>query len=260
MTYLDEGGVLKRRVAVLGPALADQDELGWEQPKVAAEIGITALTVMLIVMLMFVGGVGYLVQSIVREDLRAGKHVPEEERVLTVIREYYREHEYRPGVVRDIAPNGSVQTANTMLSVLVEFRDYSRRRIAVEKVGERYLVDWESWVGHSELPWTEFLKSRPKEEKMFRVRCSPVEYYNFDFGDDGKWQSFRLESPDQKLLIFGYAERHSAIARALIPRSDGPSESSAILLLRFPENPRSRNQVIISKFLGSGWVLEGERN
>ena len=313
VSYLEEGGTMRRRVAILGPAEADQDELNGERAKPSAETGNMALTVLLLVMLVFVGGIGYLVYGIVREDLRSEDAATEAERIAAltsavvellendepevvidldlvaelarmkpaveafltaktvdemlewvrhrerlepVIREYYREHDYLPSRIREIAPKGKVQTIESLYSVVVELQNYSQRPIAVENLEDDYRIDWESWVGHSEMAWEKFLRDRTLEPRMFRARCSPVEYYNFDFSDDSKWQSFRLESPDEEFLIFGYAERSSEIALALKSRDDEKKDKAVIVVLEFPADPRSRNQVIIREFLGSGWVLD----
>ena len=232
VSYLEEGGTMRRRVAILGPAEADQDDLAWERAKPSAEVGNMALTVLLLVMLVFVGGIGYLVYGIVREDLRAEDAASEAERIAAlkaavvellendepagvialdlaaelarikpvvealltaetvddmlewvrhrerlepVIREYYRENEYRPSPIREIAPKGDAQMIGSLYSVVVELRNYSQRPIAVEKREDAYRIDWESWVGYSEMPWEKFLRDRPSEPRMFRVRCSPVE-------------------------------------------------------------------------------------
>ena len=36
--------------------------------------------------------------------------------------------------------------------------------------------------------------------------------------------------------------------------------ASYVLLLRYPEEPQTRNQVLIEKVVASGWVVEGDES
>jgi hypothetical protein len=144
----------------------------------------------------------------------------------------------------------------TISSVKIRTRDYEVRSVAFQETPEGIRIDWESWAGWSEMPWGEFLKVRPSSAKLFRVKLSAVDYFNFAFTDDKKWQSYRLESPDGEHAVFGYAERGSVLASRLHPPPD-VKEIAVTLLLKFPGNA-SANQVIIEKCIADGWVLETE--
>ena len=88
------------------------------------------------------------------------------------------------------------------------------------------------------MPWSEFLTKRPTEAVEFRVRLSPIDYYNFGFADDAKWQSYRLDSPDGEHSIYGYTERGSVLDARLRPPPDTKS-MPVLLSLRFPEGAES---------------------
>jgi hypothetical protein len=142
-------------------------------------------------------------------------------------------------------------------SVRVRTRDYSEAYLAFVETASGPKIDWESWAGWSEMPWEDFLTEKPVEPKLFRVMLSDVDYYNMAFRDEAKWRSYRLESPDGSTAIYGYAERDSATDSRLRPSPDVKSVNFT-LRLRFPEGGESRNQVIIDRLLGDGWVLETE--
>ncbi len=144
-----------------------------------------------------------------------------------------------------------------IFSVNVRTRDYEEKTITFAETPEGVRIDWESWVGWSEMPWGAFLDAKPKEATVFRVNLSAVEYYNVAFTDDTKWKSYRLESPDGKHAIYGYAEVGSVLNAKLRPPPDIKSVGM-ILAVRFPENAASGNQVIIEKCIAEGWVLENE--
>ena len=144
-----------------------------------------------------------------------------------------------------------------LVTVGVRTGDFEEREMTfIEESGE-LRIDWESWVGWSEMTWEEFGDTKPEEPKLFRVILSAIDYYNFGFSDEGKWQSFRLESPDLSHAIYGYAERGSVLEARLRPPAD-QRKVPLVLKLAFPKNARSDSQVLIDKFIAEGWVLTDE--
>lgn len=177
------------------------------------------------------------------------------QRLEPIIRRHYREG-FTPVVVREIAPDGSARAVEGLFSVLVEMEDFKRRPIALEKVDGGFLVDWESWVGYSELPWDEFMCRRPTESAVFRVKTRVEHYYNYEFSDEDAWRSFQLQSPDGERTLYGYVPRHSAMERELMPLDPGMEVSAHTLALRYPEGASRGNQVLVERVLASGWVLK----
>lgn len=174
------------------------------------------------------------------------------------------------GRMRRYYPNGTIKAAgvakfNTrselarngaILSVGVRTRDFEERSISFFDTPEGIKIDWESWAGWSEMPWEEFLTSRPSTAKVFRVKLSEVDYYNFFFADEGKWRSYRLDSPDEQHSVFGYAERGTVLDSTLRPSAD-VKEIALMLSLKFPDEEGPGKQVIIEKIITEGWVEEG---
>lgn len=150
-----------------------------------------------------------------------------------------------------------ISRKGSIASLSIRTRDYEEKALAFFETPEGLRIDWESWVGWSEMPWEEFLASKPTTGKLFRLTLSPVEYYNMAFADDKKWQSYRLESPDGIRTLYGYAERGSGLDAELRPSPD-IKRIALTLSLKFPENASSKNQVLIEKFVAEGWVLETE--
>ena len=112
--------------------------------------------------------------------------------VIERIRKYHSKNSYAPVSYRSIGENGQLSMLENLVSVNVLLDDFSVRSIALEKVGGRFLVDWESWVGYSKMSWEEFLEVKPRRARKFRVLISQVDYYNFDFSDDAAWKSFLI--------------------------------------------------------------------
>lgn len=177
------------------------------------------------------------------------------------MRTYHRDRPVDPVAFNDIAPRGKVQKSGPLWSVDVVLEKFEVRPIAVEATPSGYLVDWESWVGYSEMRWEDFIEKRPTTPVLFRVLCSDVPYYNFDFRDEREWKSYRLVSPDQQHTLYGYVPRYSAMGRMLAPSGDaGDDRPQAFMLkLRFAETSSGGNQVVIDEVVGAGWV-EPEEN
>lgn len=144
-----------------------------------------------------------------------------------------------------------------VVSVSVRTKDFKEKSIAFIQTLEGFKVDWESWVGWSDLSWEDFMAAKPTESKQFRVSLSAVEYYNTAFSDEEKWQSYRLTSPDGNHGIYGYAERETIINGRLKLPPDTKS-IPLILMLGFPTDATSSNQVIIHEVVSEGWVLQDE--
>jgi hypothetical protein len=145
------------------------------------------------------------------------------------------------------------------MTVKVRTRSLDEKPLTFFTTPEGLKIDWESWAGWSEMPWDEFLATKPVSKKLFRVWLSPVDYYNFAFSDEGKWRSYQLISPDEEHAVYGYVERGSAIDKLLIPSPDAAMTPFTVTLA-FPANTTSRNQVIIGKFIAEGWTIETEES
>ena len=173
--------------------------------------------------------------------------------------------------MRRLYPDGKIEAPgmaafNTQAAILrhgkitslgVQTRDYQEKSISYVETPRGIKIDWEGWVGWSDMPWQDFLTSKPTTGKVFRVTLSDVDYYNFAFADDQKWQAYRLESPDGALALYGYAERGSTLNGRLRPPPDSPPVPM-MLALKFPANATSANQVLIEQCLAQGWVEETE--
>lgn len=173
------------------------------------------------------------------------------------IRDYYGASKPVPLSPRDIAPSGRVLRRHGLWAVDVVLPERTKP-IALEKVGDHYLVDWESWVGYSGMSWDAVQKEKPTEPVLFRVLCSKVHYYNFDFKDERKWRSYRLESPEKKHILYGYVPRNSIQESMLTnPGEEDNHPKAYILKIRYPKEVANSRQVIIDEVLEAGWVRGG---
>ena len=140
-----------------------------------------------------------------------------------------------------------------LISVTVRTEDFEEKQIAFLRGDDGLKVDWESFVGWSEMPWAGFVAEKPERSVLFRVALKTLEYYNFGFGDEKKWQSYELRSPDREHVLYGYVRRDSTLNDKLRPL-DGKSTRLVTVQLKYLPGEEKRNQVIIEDLVSDGWV------
>lgn len=150
--------------------------------------------------------------------------------------------------------SGRVSYKDSFAAVTIQTPEFETKQLAFIDAGDGLKIDWESWVGWSEMPWIDFLKIKPTEPKLVRVMLKWVDYYNFDFFDEKKWRAYRLTSPDGETMLYGYAARNSLLDQRLRPGEPGTTVA-VMLKIHFPENAQKDNQVIIDEYVSDGWVV-----
>ena len=140
-----------------------------------------------------------------------------------------------------------------MTSLTLQMKDYTLKPIALVRADDGYRVDWESWVGWTEMSWEQLIKERPTEPQIVLVRAKIDAYYNRDFTDEAKWVSITLNNPNSDRTLYGYVDREDpTLTRLISGVSSG--EVAVTVKIRYPENARAGNQVIITEFIFNGWV------
>lgn len=166
----------------------------------------------------------------------------------------YPDGRITPPGLAEFNPGSAVAYADNTASVTVRTADYAVRQLDFVATPAGLRIDWESWAGWSDLPWSEFIAKRPTEPQVCRVVMRKVDYYNNPFEDDARWRSYRLESQDGDELIYGYVERGSVLDERLQLDADA-KQARVILKLRFPEGGAGTNQVRIEELVNNGWVM-----
>ena len=153
--------------------------------------------------------------------------------------------------------SGSVSIREKFVSLSVLTRDHEEKALALIETPQGLKIDWESWVGWSDISWEKFLSSKPVTGHVFRVTVSAVEYYNFGFANESKWRSYRLISPDGENSLYGYVERGTVLEQRI--HLDAETKSLALMLsLKFPVGATTNSQVLIERLVADGWVEEGD--
>lgn len=175
------------------------------------------------------------------------------EREESRIRQYYPDGKIPALGLSQFNPTGNLATRGLTTLFSVTTRDKEEKSIAFVEGPQGLKIDWESWVGWSDIPWEKFLSSKSTTAHVFRVTLATTNYYNFNFKDDSKWQSFQLEIADHQHSIYGYVEKGSLLEKQIQPGGD-VTVMPMMLSLRFPEGGASSNQVLIDRLVCEGWV------
>lgn len=140
-----------------------------------------------------------------------------------------------------------------LISLSVRTNDFEEKQIAFIRGQDGLKIDWESYVAWSEMPWQRFISEKPERPVLFRVTLKMLEYYNFGFGDERKWQSYELRSPDREHVLYGYVRQDSPLNDKLRPL-DGKSSRMVTVKLKYIPGEEKRNQVVIDGLISDGWV------
>jgi hypothetical protein len=157
------------------------------------------------------------------------------------------------GIIGDPVTTGTGEGAVSV--ALARTGDYKLREITLVKRDGCLKVDWDSWVGWSEMTWEEFRTKKPVEPVLFRVQLSIVEYFNFAFSNDREWSSYRLDSQDGMDSFYGYVPRTGELDQRLRP-ADAGTKTKWVLKLKFPPHATRDNQVLIDSVVAEGWRVE----
>lgn len=161
-----------------------------------------------------------------------------------------------PGMA-EFKPDELLERQGKVATIQIRDRTFQPRLISLVETPGGLKVDWEAWVGWSEISWKDFSEKRVKTPTLFRVVLEPVDYYNFGFSDETHWVSYRLSTLDGELVLYGYTERGSELDGRIRPAPE-VGRVNATLMLKFPEQAETSSQVLIDGWLGNCWALENE--
>ena len=179
-----------------------------------------------------------------------------------------RDGEKMKSKIFDFYPNGKIKATplyefnvsnqvsykDSFAAVTILTTDFESRQLAFVDGKDGLKIDWESWVGWSQIPWDKLIEEKRIQPTLIRTNLRTVDYYNFDFADDSKWRAYRLASPDGAHTLYGYVERDSLLDERLRPFEKSAS-AAVTLTIRFPSIPGPTNQVVIHDLISDGWVI-----
>ena len=204
--------------------------------------------------------------------------IREPERCEPLMRLYYEARKgANPPVVRDlICSKTKIGSTDAIIIFPVGTRtaNSAAKAIYVRSPDGKWVLDWESWVGHSETSWEEFRARRTITPTLFRIVATAGSYFNYEFTEEKRYLSVETRSPDEKHVIHAFCERESPLGQALTllitgnapvgaaggpgaPVRAGREQRAAITLrLAFPPSAQSDNCVIITDLVSGTWLVQ----
>ena len=180
-------------------------------------------------------------------------------RVQDAMRDYYEIRRQHDPATMGPARQARVRINNTevLLYSYASTRPGNVTDVAlIARPGEPFKVDWESFVGASDMGWPEFKKERPVRSQLFRVFAQFDDYYNYEFSDEKKLLSVHLTSPDGLYFIYGFCERGSVVGRTLETlQAAGAARMALTLRLAFSPQAESDHCVHITGVVANRWLL-----
>jgi hypothetical protein len=109
--------------------------------------------------------------------------------------------------------------------------------IFLQNGDKHWSLNWESFVGLSELPWSTLQRERPSQPTMIRTLIAHDSFFNGPFADESIFESFRLTSSDGTHTLHGYCRRTGETARHLKAIVGSSSDANASAQIISPVSP-----------------------
>lgn len=181
------------------------------------------------------------------------KFVDRPERVAGRVARYHPDGVVEPPGLADYSQFSRVTQIGRTRMVPLRTRDMQIRTIALRETADGIKVDWEHWTGWSAMPPEQFMSKSTDGTHAFRVELQKVDYYNFGFSDETRWQSVRLVFPDRETSAYGYVDRQSQLLGQVMRLLDS-DESRAIVEIRQVDGGVEHKQVEVTRILSESWI------
>lgn len=169
---------------------------------------------------------------------------------------FYQKHPVHSSETHKIDETSAVLLAEgKAFQVIVRDQEEIARALVLIEENHVFSVDWESWVGWSEMSFEEIKQQKPLKPTEVRVVVSAESYYNFDFPTSAEkdWQSYRLVFAGENQYLYGYIRRDNPVIHQMRPIATD-SNGSMILKIHYVESGSHPTQVVIDGVVSDSWI------
>ena len=180
------------------------------------------------------------------------------QRVRPLMQNYYSNRNSGPKEFRRISELGASNTGiiDKFYILKLSLPDFSILPVVLAWENELILVDWESFVGYSEITLKDFILKKPKESRLFRLNANSDNYFNFQFTEN-EYRCLYLRNSEDTEAVYGYIRRGNDVDNQLSRIIEsGETIKFLTLKLRYPEKLGGKNQVIIDEIVTPGWLIK----
>lgn len=193
-------------------------------------------------------------------------YVHEPQRVSKLMEDYYERQQSIDPVLGALMDQGRYRIDGTEI-VLITYRGArleGKVEIALRQDPDgRMVIDWESFVGYSELSFKRLAETKTTTPKLIRAYVKLDDYYGDEFSDAKKYLSLKLTSPDNEDSLNAYCERDSVIGRWIVENLGSEANSSLItgytLWVSYPPDAKSNRCLNLVQLAASRWLITSQK-
>jgi hypothetical protein len=188
-------------------------------------------------------------------------YVHEPQRVSKLMEDYYERQQSIDPVMGALMDQGRYRIDGTEI-VLLTYRSarlVGKLEIALRQdLNGKWVVDWESLVGYSEISFKSLAETKPTTPKLIRAYVKLDDYYSDEFSDANKYLSLKLTSPDNENFLNAYCERDSVIGRWVVEDLGSEANSSLVkgytLWVSYPPDAKSSRCLNLVQLAAGRWL------
>ncbi len=187
------------------------------------------------------------------------RFVRQPERVGPLMKAYYTEEKsWKPFIPNKRPDLAEFQTHQGFVVFNLEMPDFEQRSVAFEKMRDGFKFDWESFVAYSEMTWSDLRAQKPVKPVLMRVVMARSDYNNIDFPDPAKHRAYTIRDRSGEEMLYAYIPVNTDLERKVNEEMMNAPSLHAMVRVRFLEDAKSNNQVLVTDYVERGWVARAE--
>jgi hypothetical protein len=187
--------------------------------------------------------------------------VREPERVVPLITRFYNsDNPWIPLALARRPDLSDLEVHRNFVVFQLPLADFGTRPIGLEQTPEGFRVDWESFVGYSELSWADLRRTRPRRPVLIRAVVKPSDYFNLDFPSGSTHRCYQITDFHSDHVLYGYVPLGGDIELQIQKIFLTAPTVHAVLRVRYPETSTNDRQLEITEVLEKGWIFREDDN
>ena len=185
----------------------------------------------------------------------------EPDRVAPLIKRFYNsENPWIPLPLARRPDLSDLKVHRNFVAFQLPLTNFGTQAIALEQTPDGFRIDWESFVGYSDLSWADLRRTRPRQPVLLRAVVKPSDYFNMDFPSAGTHRCYQVSDIHSDHVLYGYVPVGSDVEVQIQKILLTAPEVHAVLRVRYPEKSTSDRQLEITEVLEKGWIFREDDN
>ena len=188
------------------------------------------------------------------------RYVRSPDRASKLMKDYYEVHHHTEPAAGALLSSSVDKVGDTDLAVLKYAGVGGGKKVEavlVKNAEGKFLLDWEHYTGSGDMDWEDFKKQRPTAPQLFRGYLVEDSYFNYEFTDEARYVSYRIESADGLQSINAFCEKGSEIADRLygLSQRTGGQKNPVAVNLAYPDQAKSDHCVKLTALVADRWLV-----